>query len=92
VEGHVKLQHKFALKSSATRDLITYQGRVIVHNNERELAFLFGLGQGKNPSLSVVEISARFVSERPTVRLAAHPDMAGVTFPLDPDEFRDRRK
>lgn len=86
----MKLKYRYALKGQKTGELLSYNGRVIVHNNREELAWLMGKGI-ESGTLSVVEISAQFASKRPLLRLEHHPDMAAVRFPLDRDEFRDRR-
>lgn len=87
----MQLKHRYAVKGGITKELLTYQGRIIVHDNRLEMAWLFGLGQGKNSNLSIVEISARLVSERATIRLRNHPDIeaAGIRFPLNPAEFKE---
>jgi len=68
----------FALKGSRSGDLLTLNGKVIVHDNERELQFLF---RGAEP----VKVSIRPEEALP---LWAHPDMAGIKFPLEKKDFK----
>lgn len=88
----MKLNHRWCLQGILTREILTKDGQVLVHDNPRELEFLFGLKDGKSATVKVVEVSAAFLRERPFMRLRDHPELAATTFPLDPAEFRDWRK
>jgi hypothetical protein len=76
----------FALKGAVTDELISYQGRVIVHHDRRELEYLF-------PGVRVEMLRGYTIAEcaqeygRPMMRLADHPDMQAVSWPLNPKEF-----
>lgn len=76
----------FALKGIATGELLTYRGRVIVHHDRRELEYLF-------PGQPVQMLRGYTLAEcaqeygRPMMRLADHPDMAPVSWPINPKEF-----
>lgn len=70
----------FALAGRSSGELLTYQGRVIVHGDRAEMEFLF-------PRERVVQVPS-WVQPAETMRLQDHPDMAPVTFPLDRREFR----
>lgn len=69
---------QFALKGHRSRELLTWNGKVIVHNNEAELRFLF-----KNAEPVKVN-----VSDEECLPLWVHPDMEHVRFPLRLEDFR----
>lgn len=71
---------RYGLKGSRSGDLITYGGRILVHDNDNELQFLF-------PGTQVVRVSDRLPDEM-TMSIAAHPEMASVRFPLNRRDFR----
>jgi hypothetical protein len=74
----------YALFGLVSRDILTYQGRPLVHHDRLELEFLF-------PASRVVPVTDRDLAARsplPPMPIAEHPDMAGVSWPLDPTEFR----
>jgi hypothetical protein len=58
-------------------DLLTYGGKVIVHNNRSEMEFLF-----KNVRI------ARVNNVDCAMKLEEHPGMANVSFPLNRKDFR----
>lgn len=70
----------YGIYSPTTRDFLTYSGRVLVHDNEAEMAWLF--------------VGARIREVPPSVPddqripLAHHPQLGGTTFPLVRSEFR----
>ncbi len=76
------MKHRYALRGVSTKELISFQGRVLVHDNVRELEWVF-----RGP-VEVIQISARFASERPVMRLKDHPDMASCTWPLNQADFK----
>lgn len=69
---------RYALKGAVSGELLTYGGRVLVHDNRGELEWLF-------PNERVVPYDGR---ELPTMRLADHPDMDAVSWPLRKESFR----
>jgi len=77
---------RFAVEGLASKELLTYKGSVLWHDDRHELAFIFekGLSQG---TLRIVELPNAPMG-RPFLRLQDHPDMAATKFPLDRDEFR----
>jgi hypothetical protein len=83
----MKLKHRYAMKGMTSRELISYRGAIIVHDNRHEMEWLHQKSVDDG-IVAVVEISARLVSERPVIRLRNHPDYAGITFPIDRDDFR----
>jgi hypothetical protein len=72
------MQPRYALVGAVTGDLLTYQGRVLLHPDRAELEWLFPLSR-------VVRVTG---DVGPTLALSAHPDMYGVSFPLDRRDFR----
>lgn len=68
---------RYALKGSVSGELLSYRGQILVHDNRGELEWLF-------PHEPVVPYSGAL----PTMRLADHPDMAAVTWPLNREDFR----
>jgi hypothetical protein len=76
----------FALKGELSGELISYGGRVLVHDNPRELQFLF-------PKMTVVEVSMNgdgLADGRATMPVRDHPQLVDVTWPLDPNNFNLR--
>lgn len=68
---------RYALRGSVSGELLTYQGRVLVHDNRGELEWLF-------PGERVVP----YDGDLPTMPVAEHPDMAPVRWPLRKEDFR----
>lgn len=68
---------RYALRGSVSGELLTYQGRVLVHDNRSELEWLF-------PNERVVPYDGTL----PTMPIAEHPDMAAVQWPLRKEDFR----
>lgn len=61
--------------------LLSYRGRVLIHDNREELQWLF-------PGTRVVRVSDGDIGQ-PVMPLAWHPDLqaAGITFPLRREDF-----
>lgn len=75
---------KYALYGVVSGDILTYQGRPLVHDNRADLEWLF-------PASRVVPVTdADLVRRSPLapMPIAEHPDMAAVRWPLDPKDFR----
>lgn len=67
---------KYCLIGRSTKEPLSYQGRVIVHNNKAELEFLF-------PAERVAPLPKHF-DDSLTMALTEHPDIKGcVQFPLE---------
>lgn len=71
----------YALKGEISGELISYGGRILVHDNRRELEFLF-------PRMQIVDLGvlgelAQADGGRPTMLLKDHPDMGNVLWPLE---------
>jgi len=71
---------RFALQGAVSRELLTYGGRVLVHDNAAELEFL-------TTGARVVTVP-RDVPDEQTLPISAHPCFAGVRFPLQRKDFR----
>jgi hypothetical protein len=69
----------YALVGAVTGELLTYQGAVICHPNQHELAWLV-------PNARVVELPG--IVGLPLMWLKDHPDMAAVSWPLTKEQFR----
>jgi len=70
---------RYALVGPTTGDLLTYQGRVIVHGDKQEMEYLF-------PSSRVVKVSNGDLGQ-PILQLRDHPGMSQVRFPLRREDF-----
>ncbi len=68
---------RYALKTT-TGDVFTRHGRVLVHDSREELEFLF-------PGRTAVDVSN---TQLPTAQWRDHPDMAGIRWPLNREDFR----
>lgn len=73
---------KWCLVGTGSGEILTYRMRAIVHENKRELEYLF-------PANRVVPLP-NYWGDELTVQLKDHPDMDTVVFPLDQhmDQFR----
>jgi hypothetical protein len=61
--------------------LLSYGGRVLVHNDKAELEFLF-------PTARVIRITDGDL-DQPTMSIREHPSMASVSWPLRREDFVD---
>jgi len=68
----------YALRGSRSGELLTFGGKVIVHDNAAELAFLV-----KDAWVVRTEIDPD-----DAIPIWAHPDLASVSFPLNRSDFR----
>lgn len=71
---------QYALVGQVSRELLSYEGQVMVHPDRGELEWLF-------PGLQTAPVDPETLG-RPVMRLQDHPDMAAVTWPLDRRDFR----
>lgn len=71
---------RYGLAGPISGDLLTYQGKALVHDSRAELEFLFA-------DARVVEIPSGMPVEQ-TMPVAAHPDLVGVRWPLRREDFR----
>jgi hypothetical protein len=74
----------WAILGEHTRDLLTLDGRPIVHTNRAEMEWLL-------PGARVVLVTPQDLARRsplPPLQLKDHPDLAGLSWPLRREEFR----
>ncbi|TWE17140.1 hypothetical protein [Kitasatospora atroaurantiaca] len=71
---------RWALQGEVSRDLLTWNGRVIVHNSRAELEFL-------TAGARVIECP-RSIPPEQTLPLRAHPQFAHHTWPLRREDYR----
>lgn len=72
---------RYALQGTTSRDLLTWNGRVLVHGNKGELEFLF------TGDVRVIPCP-RDIPPEQTLDIRYHPQLASVTWPLDRKDFR----
>lgn len=72
---------RYALRGAVSRDLLTWNGRVLVHDSRPEMEFLFVRGA------SVVECP-RDIPPEQCLEIRHHPSFAAVQWPLDRKDFR----
>lgn len=73
---------RYAIQSTIPpRDLLTWRGRVLVHNNAKELEFLLA------GDIRIVECP-RSIPPEQCMEIRYHPQLASVTWPLDKRNFR----
>lgn len=72
---------RYALQGTVSRDLLTWNGRVLVHDDPGEMAFLFA-GDVK------VIPCPRDIPPEQTLEIRYHPQLASVQWPLDRSQFR----
>lgn len=71
---------RYALYGDYSKDLLTFQGLVIVHDNKSEMEWLL-------PNSKVVRITDGDLG-RPVMKLKDHPGVSHISFPLKRSEFR----
>jgi hypothetical protein len=70
----------FALEGSISKELLTFGGKVLVHDNPDELGFLI-------KGARVVECPS-YVKPEERMSIKMHPDIAHIRFPLVRSDFR----
>lgn len=81
---------RWALKATKTGELFTHSGRIVVHDNPKELRWLF-LKSIETGKFTVEELPKTGEIGRPLLRLQHHPDMETVRWPLRRSDFVDGR-
>jgi hypothetical protein len=71
---------RWGLVGAVSRDFLTYGGRVLWHNNRRELEFLV-------PDTRVMELPPDLPPDQ-CLPIREHPDFASTSFPLRRQDFR----
>ena len=72
---------RYALAGERSGELLSFGGQVLVHGDRAELDFLVPIGA------RVVTLPAG-IPEEQTMPLSAHPELAGLRWPLRKDDFR----
>jgi hypothetical protein len=72
---------RYALQGALSRDLLTWNGRVLVHDNAAEMEFLFA------GDVRVIPCP-RDIPPEQTLDIRFHPQLASVTWPLTKEQFR----
>lgn len=71
---------RYGVRGARSRDFLTWQGRVLVHDNRAELEYLV------RGEVAVMELPRDWPADQ-TVRIQDHPDFAAVRFPLQRAQF-----
>ena len=72
---------RYALQGALSRDLLTWNGKVLVHGDKAEMEFLF------TGDVRVIPCP-RDISTEQTLDIRYHPQLASVTWPLTKEQFR----
>lgn len=70
---------RYGIVGPASQELLTYRGRVLVHDNRQELEFLL-------PGARVVRLSDGDLGQ-PVLPVRQHPNFAAVRWPLRREDF-----
>jgi hypothetical protein len=73
---------RYALIGARTGELLTYGGRVIVHDNRAEMEYLFP----NRDRARVIRVTDGDLGQ-PVLQLRDHPSMSKVRFPLRREDF-----
>lgn len=71
---------RYALQGTASRDLLTWNGRVLVHDNRGEMEFLF------TGDVRVIPCP-RDIPPEQTLQIRFHPQFAHHRFPLRREDY-----
>ena len=72
---------RYALQGTTSRDLITWNGLILVHDSRPEMEFLF------TGDVQIVECPSDIPPEQ-TLPVRYHPQLAAVQWPLTKEQFR----
>lgn len=72
---------RYALQGANSRDLLTWNGRVLIHDNAAELEFLVA------GDVAIVPCPNSIPADQ-TLSIRHHPQFAAVTWPLNRQDFR----
>lgn len=72
---------RYGIVGGTSGQLLTYQGRAVLHSDRAEMQFLF-------PNSRIVRVSRGDLGQ-PWMWLRHHPDMQQVRFPLRRADFTD---
>lgn len=73
--------NRYALQGALSRDLLTWNGKVLVHGDKAEMEFLF------TGDVRVIPCP-RDIPPEQTIEIRYHPNLASVTWPLRREDFR----
>lgn len=81
------MKQYYGIESTTLKELLSYRGAVLFHDNYGELEFLFekGLRLG---TLRIVDLPKTGLGGRSLLPLRRHPDMAALEWPLRKEDFR----
>jgi hypothetical protein len=71
---------RYGLYGAVSRDFLTYMGRILVHDNQHELAFLI-------PGGATVRELPRDIPDGQTMPIRSHPELAAIQWPLTKGQF-----
>lgn len=71
---------RYGLWGPSSREFLTFNGRVLVHKNQREMEFLF-------PGAPVREVPKSITPDM-CLPIEHHPDLINVHFPLTKEQFK----
>lgn len=74
------MSRRFAMEGPNSRQLLSYQGKVLVHDDRAELEFLF-------PGVRVVEPGA-MLAGYDTMSIKQHPELGHIEWPLRREDFK----
>ncbi|MFF4346809.1 hypothetical protein [Streptomyces sp. NPDC001530] len=72
---------RYALQGAISRDLLTWNGKVLVHGDRAEMEFLV------TGDVRVIPCP-RDIPPEQTLEIRFHPQLASVTWPLTKEQFR----
>lgn len=75
------MRDRYGMVGGSSGQLLTYQGRAILHTDRAEMQFLF-------PNSRIVRMTRGDLGQ-PWMWLKDHPDMTQVRFPIRRSDFRD---
>lgn len=74
------MSRRFAMEGPNSKQLLSYQGKVLVHDDRAELEFLF-------PGVRVVEPGVA-LAQYDTLPVKEHPDLGHLEWPLRREDFK----
>jgi hypothetical protein len=80
----------FGLYGKNDKNFLTYNGKVIVHEDKAELEFLCPDKATVKGEIDYREVPKDLVPRDQLLPLREHPSMTWVRWPLNPNDFRRR--
>ena len=72
----------YAMQGLISKELLTFRGRVIVHNDRSEMEFLF-------EGVRVIELPPGEFTPQQMLKVKDHPDFSSYLWPLTRNRFND---